>query len=157
MLRASPSSYTLFFPYLNIYYLLKPLQIYGILLNICGILLNIRGKTEKNGEFRGILWNFHGKYVENHSFSFLFIPSPPQITPILCSKTYSMQILLKFLAFFLAVPIILRTFATGYKIVVIYSAMATVSPRLHAVGFFYAYKVSFSRQREKGLFNMAVA
>jgi len=133
------------------------LQIYGILLNICGILLNIRGKTEKNGEFRGILWNFHGKYVENHSFSFLFIPSPPQITPILCSKTYSMQILLKFLAFFLAVPIILRTFAIGYKIVVIYSAMATVSPRLHAVGFFYAYKVSFSRQREKGLFNMAVA
>lgn len=63
-----------FLPYLNIYYLLKPLQIYGILLNICGILLNIRGKTEKNGEFRGILWNFHGKYVENHSFSFLFIP-----------------------------------------------------------------------------------
>ena len=94
---------------------------------------------------------------ENHSFSFLFIPSPPQITPILCSKTYSLQILLKFLAFFLAVPIILRTFAIGYKIVVIYSAMATVSPRLHAVGFFYAYKVSFSRQREKGLYNMAVA
>lgn len=47
------------------------MQIYGILLNICGILLNNRGKTEKNGEFRGILWNFHGKYVENHSFSFL--------------------------------------------------------------------------------------
>lgn len=126
-------------------------------MQIYGILLNIRGKTEKNGEFRGILWNFHGKYVENHSFLFLFIPSPPQITPILCSKTYSLQILLKFLAFFLAVPIILRTFAIGYKIVVIYSAMATVSPRLHAVGFFYAYKVSFSRQREKGLFNMAVA
>ena len=133
------------------------MQIYGILLNICGILLNIRGKTEKNGEFRGILWNFHGKYVENHSFSFLFIPSPPQIIPILCSKTYSLQILLKFLAFFLAVPIILRTFANAYKIVVIYSVKATVSPRLHAVGFFYAYKVSFSRQREKGLFNMAVA
>lgn len=68
-----------------------------------------------------------------------------------------MQILLKFLAFFLAVPNILRTFAIGYKIVVIYSVKATVSPRLHAVGFFYAYKVSFSRQREKGLFNMAVA
>lgn len=91
------------------------------------------------------------------AFSFLFIPSPPQITPILCSKTYSLQILLKFLAFFLAVSDFLRTFAIGYKIVVIYSAMATVSPRLHAVGFFYAYKVSFSRQREKGLFNMAVA
>jgi hypothetical protein len=91
------------------------------------------------------------------AFLFLFIPSPPQITPILCSKTYSLQILLKFLAFFLAVPIILRTFANAYKIVVIYSVKATVSPRLHAVGFFYAYKVSFSRQREKGLFNMAVA
>lgn len=26
-----------------------------------------------------------------------------------------------------------------------------------AAGFFYAYKVSFSRQREKGLFNMAAA
>lgn len=64
---------------------------------------------------------------------------------------------LKFLAFFLAVPNILRTFATALKIVVIYSVKATVSPRLHAVGFFYAYKVSFSRQREKGLFNMAVA
>lgn len=74
MLRASPSSYTLFFPYLNIYYLLKPLQIYGILLNICGILLNIRGKTEKYGEFHGILWIFHGKCVENHSFLFHFFP-----------------------------------------------------------------------------------
>lgn len=105
------------------------MQIYGILLNIRGILLKNR---------------------ENQRNSFLN-------TPILCSKTYSLQILLKFLAFFLAVPNFLRTFAIGYKIVVIYSAMATVSPRLHAVGFFYAYKVSFSRQREKGLFNMAVA
>lgn len=52
------------------------MQIYGILLNICGILLNIRGKTEKYGEFHGILWNFHGKYVENHSFLFHFIPQP---------------------------------------------------------------------------------
>lgn len=50
------------------------MQIYEILLNICGILLNNRGKTEKNGEFRGILWNFHGKCVENHSFLFLFFP-----------------------------------------------------------------------------------
>lgn len=72
----------LFFPYLNIYYLLKPLQIYGILLNICGILLNNRGKTEKNGEFRGILWNFHGKYVENHSFLFHFFPQPLAGWPI---------------------------------------------------------------------------
>ncbi len=105
------------------------MQIYGILLNIRGILLKNR---------------------ENQRNSFLN-------TPILCSKTYSLQILLKFLAFFLAVPNILRIFANAYKIVVIYSVKATVSPRLHAVGFFYAYKVSFSRQREKGLFNMAVA
>lgn len=52
------------------------MQIYGILLNICGILLNNRGKTEKYGEFRGILWNFHGKYVENHSFLFHLFPQP---------------------------------------------------------------------------------
>ena len=144
------------------------MQIYGILLNICGILLNNRGKTEKNGEFRGILWNFHGKCVENHSFLFLFFPFHSsnscqlthfrgrfrsfsvvfavipgenqrksenigdifpfsflffplhynfiphfQITPILCSKTYSLQILLKFLAFFLAVPDFLLTFANA--------------------------------------------
>ena len=105
------------------------MQIYGILLNIRGILLKNR---------------------ENQRNSFLN-------TPILCSKTYSLQILLKFLAFFLAVSDFLLTFANALKIVVIYSVKATVSPRLHAVGFFYAYKVSFSRQREKGLFNMAVA
>ena len=105
------------------------MQIYGILLNIRGILLKNR---------------------ENQRNSFLN-------TSFLCSKTYFLQILLKFLAFFLAVPNILRTFANALKIVVIYSVKATVSPRLHAVGFFYAYKVSFSRQREKGLFNMAVA
>ena len=40
-------------------------------MQIYGILLNIRGKTEKYGEFHGILWIFHGKCVENHSF---FIP-----------------------------------------------------------------------------------
>ena len=64
---------------------------------------------------------------------------------------------MKISRFFLAVSDFLLTFANAYKIVVIYSVKATVSPRLHAVGFFYAYKVSFSRQREKGLFNMAVA
>lgn len=71
MLRASPSSYTLFFPYLNIYYLLKPLQIYGILLNICGILLNNRGKTEKK---RRISWNFVEFSRKIRGKSFLFIP-----------------------------------------------------------------------------------
>ena len=173
------------------------MQIYGILLNICGILLNIRGKTEKYGEFHGILWIFHGKCVENHSFlfhffpfhssnscqlthfrgrfrsfsvvfgrfcghfrrksenfgekwrisenlvefsrkSFLFIPSPPQITPILCSKTYSLQILLKFLAFFLAVSDFLRTFANGYKMIVVYPAGRPFRLWLLAAGFFYA-------------------
>ena len=63
----------------------------------------------------------------------------------------------KFPAKYLVVPDFLRTFADAYKIVVIYSVKATVSPRLLAVGFFYAYKVSFSRQRGKGIFNMAVA
>ena len=42
------------------------MQIYGILLNICGILLNNRGKTEKNGEFRGILWNFQAQNVKSY-------------------------------------------------------------------------------------------
>lgn len=56
---------------------------------------------------------------------------------------------MKISRFFLAVPNILRTFAIGYKIVVIYSVKATVSPRLHAVGFFYAYKVSFPGSGKK--------
>ena len=68
-----------------------------------------------------------------------------------------MQIFQKFLQFPLAVPDFIRTFAIGYKIVVIYSAMATVSPRLLAVGFFYAFKASFCWHQQKGLFNMAVA
>lgn len=67
------------------------MQIYGILLNIRGILLKNR---------------------ENQRNSFLN-------TPILCSKTYSLQILLKFLAFFLAVPNFLLTFANAYKKIVI--------------------------------------
>ena len=45
------------------YYLVKPVQIYGILLNIRGILLNIRGKKEKNREYR--------------RKSFLFFPQQP--------------------------------------------------------------------------------
>ena len=68
------------------------MQIYGILLNIRGILLNIRGILLKNRE--------------NQRNSFLN-------TPILCSKTYSLQILLKFLAFFLAVSDFLLTFANA--------------------------------------------
>ena len=61
----------LFFPYLNIYYLLKPMQIYGILLNICGILLNNRGK---NREIRRISWNFVEFSRKIRGKSFLFIP-----------------------------------------------------------------------------------
>jgi hypothetical protein len=75
---------------------------------------------------------------ENHSFLFLFIPSPPQITPILCSKTYYLQILLKFLAFFLAVPNILRTFAIANKMIVVYPAGRPFRLWLLAAGFFYA-------------------
>lgn len=63
---------------------------------------------------------------------------------------------MKISRFFLAVPIILRTFANAYKIVVIYSVKATVSPRLHAVGFFMPIKYHFPAAG-KGLFNMAVA
>ena len=74
------------------------MQIYGILLNIRGILLNIRGILLKKRE--------------NQRNSFLN-------TPILCSKTYSLQILLKFLAFFFAVSDFLLTFANAYKKIVI--------------------------------------
>lgn len=76
------------------------MQIYGILLNIRGILLKNR---------------------ENQRNSFLN-------TPILCSKTYSLQILLKFLAFFLAVSDFLLTFANGYKTIVNYPARRPLSP-----------------------------
>ena len=86
------------------------MQIYGILLNIRGILLKNR---------------------ENQRNSFLN-------TPILCYKTYSLQILLKFLAFFLAVPNILRTFANGYKMIVVYPAGRPFRLWLLAAGFFYA-------------------
>ena len=86
------------------------MQIYGILLNIRGILLKNR---------------------ENQRNSFLN-------TPILCSTTYFLQILLKFLAFFLAVPIILRTFANGYKMIVVYPVGRPFRLWLLAAGFFYA-------------------
>ena len=43
------------------------MQIYGILLNICGILLNNRGKTEKTENFVEFSRKIRGK-------SFLFIP-----------------------------------------------------------------------------------
>lgn len=103
-----------------------------------------RSFLEKIGEFRRIsekIREYRGKsenFGENLSFSFLFIPPPPQITPILCSKTYSLQILLKFLAFFLAVSNFLLTFATVYKMIVIYPAGRPFRLWLLAAGFFYA-------------------
>ena len=81
------------------------MQIYGILLNIRGILL-------KNRENRRI----SEKIIPFLSFSFRMIPN---FTPILCSKTYSLQILLKFPRFFLAVSDFLLTFANAYKKIVI--------------------------------------
>ena len=47
------------------------MQIYGILLNICGILLNNRGK---NREIRRISWNFVDFSRKMRGKSFLFIP-----------------------------------------------------------------------------------
>jgi hypothetical protein len=94
--------------------------------------------SEKIGEYRAKLENIG----EIFPFSFLFFPlhytSIPQITPILCSKTYSLQILLKFLAFFLAVPNILRTFAIANKMIVVYPAGRPFRLWLLAAGFFYA-------------------
>lgn len=86
------------------------MQIYGILLNIRGILLKNR---------------------ENQRNSFLN-------TPILCSKTYFLQILLKFPDFYLAVPDFLLTFANGYKMIVVYPVGRPFRLWLLAAGFFYA-------------------
>lgn len=91
------------------------------------------------------------------AFSFLLLPELPRFYALQHVFMLIILIVRIFPAKYLVVPDFLRTFADGYKIVVIYSVKATVSPRLHAVGFFYAYKVSFSRQREKGLYYMAVA
>jgi hypothetical protein len=62
-----------------------------------------------------------------------------------------------FPAKYLAVPNILLTFANGYKTIVNYPARRPFRLWLLSRRLFYAYKVSFSRQREKGLFNMAAA
>ena len=96
------------------------------------------GHSWRKSENIGEKWRHLSVFIPFLSISFHFIPSPPQITPILCSKTYSLQILLKFLAFFLAVPIILRTFATVYKMIVIYPAGRPFRLWLLAAGFFYA-------------------
>ena len=92
-----------------------------------------------------------------HSFSFLLLPKSPRFYALQHVFMLIILIVRIFPAKYLVVPDFLRTFADAYKIVVIYSVKATVSPRLLAVGFFYAYKVSFSRQRGKGIYDMAVA
>lgn len=122
-------------------------------------------KTENFVEFCGIFTENTWKIIPFHSFSFLFIPSPPQITPILCSKTYSMQILLKFLAFFLAVPNILRTFANGYKTIVNYPARRPLSPMASSrrlflclgKSFFLTGKIIFSNWENRYAQYMAAA
>jgi hypothetical protein len=59
-----------------------------------------------------------------HSFSFLFIPQPHVFMLYNIKKSF----ISKFLAFFLAVPNILLTFATAYKDDSNLSGRATVSP-----------------------------
>lgn len=54
-----------------------------------------------------------------------------------------MQILLKFLAFFLAVPIILRTFANAYKTIVNYPARRPLSPMASGRRLFLCLGKSF--------------
>jgi len=92
---------------------------------------NIRNFIEYPWNFIEYPWNFIEKQRKSEKFI-------PQITPILCSKTYSLQILLKFLAFFLAVSNFLLTFATVYKMIVIYPAGRPFRLWLLAAGFFYA-------------------
>ena len=59
------------------------------------------------------------------------------------------RFLQKNIAFFLQVPKNLLTFAHATKIMVIHSVMATVSPRLSAVGFFNALKYRFPSSGKK--------
>ena len=105
-----------------------------------------RRKSENIGEnreyqriseksFRFLSFSFH--FI---TLSFLIIPN---FTPILCSKTYFLQILLKFLAFFLAVPNILRTFANGYKTIVNYPARRPLSPMASGRRLFLCLGKSF--------------
>ena len=88
-------------------------------------------------KYVGILVKISEPSVRDASGAFLFLMIT-NFTPILCSKTYSLQILLKFLAFFLAVPDFLLTFANGYKMIVVYPAGRPFRLWLLAAGFFYA-------------------
>jgi hypothetical protein len=73
--------------------------------------------------------------VTPHIYSiFLFIPQPHVF--MLYNIKYSFS--LKFLAFFLAVPDFLLTFANGYKMIVVYPAGRPFRLWLLAAGFFYA-------------------
>lgn len=82
-----------------------------------------------------------GKSFLFFPFSFLFIPF---LSPI--PRFYALQHVFetilseewKFLAFFLVVPDFLRTFANGYKMIVVYPAGRPFRLWLLAAGFFYA-------------------
>ena len=113
------------------------MQIYGILLNIRGILLKNR---------------------ENQRNSFLN-------TPILCSKTYSLQILLKFLAFFFGGSKFSSYFCNRLQDDSNLSGRATVSPmasgrRLFLClgkSFFLTGKIIFSNWENRYAQYMAAA
>ena len=77
-------------------------------------------------------------------FSFLFIPFYYTNTRILVeNKTFSQK--------YLAVPNILLIFATVYKMIVIYPAGRPFRLWLLSRRLFLCPRVSFSRQREKGV------
>lgn len=83
-------------------------------------------------------------FIPFHSF---FVPQPHVFMLYNIKKSF----ISKFLAFFLAVPNILLTFATVYKMIVIYPAGRPFRLWLRSRRLFLCPRVSFSRQREKGV------
>ena len=83
------------------------------------------------------------RMIPFHSFSFHFITLSFLNPSFLCSTTYFLQIFQKFLQFPLAVPIILRTFANGYKMIVVYPAGRPFRLWLLSRRLFLCPRVSF--------------
>ena len=92
-------------------------------------------KSENFREYRGI----SEKIIPFLSFSFLFIPQPHVFMLYNIKKSFS----LKFLAFYLAVPDFLLTFANAYKTIVIYPARRPLSPMASSRRLFLCLGKSF--------------
>lgn len=99
-----------------------------------------------------------GHFPIDSGKSFLFIPFRSSFLPKTTENSPKSQSLeekydyfLKFPRFYLAVPDFLLTFATVYKMIVIYPAGRPFRLWLRSRRLFLCPKVSFSRCREKGV------